>query len=289
MDYFQSLKDTVNSAILEYLPNAQIKPTKLHQAMHFSLLNGGKRVRALFVCICAKLFPQNVDPLPAAIAIELIHAYSLIHDDLPAMDDSPTRRGKPSCHVEFDEATAILAGDALLTEAFLVLSNAYKKNPPLALALIGELSLASGSRGMIAGQQEDIDNEGLAISKENLEFIHEHKTARLIQCAIKMGFLCGDYHHIDKHQIKLLGYHLGMAFQYQDDLLDVESNEEILGKPTQSDGQFDKLNAVKVYSVEEAKTRLNDFFQSAETLMDELEVDTTSLQTYVESLRQRKF
>ena len=95
MDYFQSLKDTVNSAILEYLPNTQIKPTKLHQAMHSSVLNGGKRVRALFVCICAELFPRNMDPLPAAIAIELIHAYSLIHDDLPAMDDSPTRRGKP--------------------------------------------------------------------------------------------------------------------------------------------------------------------------------------------------
>lgn len=289
MDYIQSLKDTINNAIVEYLPNTQLKPNKLHEAMHYSVLNGGKRVRALLVCISAKLFPQNVDPLPAAIAIELIHAYSLIHDDLPAMDDSATRRGRPSCHMKYDEATAILAGDALLTEAFFVLSNAYSKNPSLALSLIKELSFASGSRGMIAGQQEDVDNEGQAISQENLEFIHQHKTARLIQCAIKMGFLCGDYDHFDKQKIDVLGYHLGMAFQYQDDLLDVESDEETLGKPTQSDGQSDKLNAIKVYGIEEAKTRLNIFFQSAETLMNELEVNTSSLQTYVESLRQRKF
>lgn len=289
MEIIQPLKDAIESALQDCIPASSTRPEKLHSAMRFSLMSGGKRVRALIVLHSAKIFPSEVDPIPAATAIECVHAYSLIHDDLPAMDNSDTRRGRPSCHIQFDEATAILAGDALLTEAFTILSQKYSQNPSIAIQLIEALSIASGSRGMIAGQQEDIDNEGLSVNEETLDFIHTHKTARLIQTAIKLGFICGDQTAIHMETVDQLGYNLGMAFQYQDDLLDFESDEQTLGKPVGLDEERDKLNAIKVYGLHEAKSRLSAYYNAVDELLLKIDGDTKDLAALIHWLRSRKF
>ena len=289
MDIIQPLKDQIDSALLAHLPDKNTRPSKLHDAMHYSVMNGGKRVRALLLIVSAKVFPGQIDPIPAALAIELIHAYSLIHDDLPAMDNSDLRRGKPSCHIQFDEATAILAGDALLTEAFIVLAKKYKHCPTVALQLIQSLSMASGSRGIIAGQQEDIDNEGKSVNSDTLEFIHTHKTACLIQSAIEQGFTCGDQSQIDHQIVSRLGYNLGMAFQYQDDLLDIESNDETLGKPTRSDQEKDKLNAVKVNGLSKSKSLLAQYFNTADSIIDQINGNTSELRSLIHWLKTRNY
>lgn len=152
-DSIQQLKESIDTALHSYLPSASDRPQELHAAMRYSTCEGGKRVRALLLLLCSNLYNQSKDPLPACAAIECIHAYSLIHDDLPAMDDSSMRRNKPSCHVAFDEATALLAGDALLTEAFVLLSKHYAEHPQLGLYFSQILSTASSSSGMIGGQK----------------------------------------------------------------------------------------------------------------------------------------
>ncbi len=283
----QPLKESIEQEIDLLLPKEAVRPSKLHSAMRYSLLNGGKRARGLLLLLSSKAFPSKLNALPAAVALECIHAYSLIHDDLPAMDDSPLRRNKPSCHVQYDEATAILAGDALLTEAFKILAEEYKEYPKIALKLIQELSAASGSQGMIAGQQEDIQNEGQPIDAPTLEFIHENKTARLIQAAINMGFiLCG----LDRGKMTLcheLGLNLGRAFQYKDDLLDVQSDSQTLGKPTNSDQASDKLSAVKVYGLEATQIKVNTYMKAAENALKQIGGETTLLENYIELLSQR--
>ena len=285
----QQFKETIDVAVQRYLPSATTRPPELHSAMRYSACEGGKRVRALLLLICSNIYCQSEDPLPACVAIECVHAYSLIHDDLPAIDNSALRRNKASCHIAFDEATALLAGDALLTEAFIILSTHYAHCPELGLYLTQVLSTTSGSTGMIGGQKEDIDNEGQSIDSETLEYIHKNKTAKLIQAAILMGFAFapeGDC-PLSSNDREMLGYHIGMAFQYLDDLLDAQSDSNTLGKPTGKDNDLQKLTSIKIYGLEGTQKRFNQHSDTAIELLRKAQANTALLESYIESLRQR--
>ena len=285
----QQFKESLEGSIEQLLPLSNERPVKLHSAMRYSLCDGGKRVRGILLLLCSKIFKASADPLPASVAIECIHAYSLIHDDLPAIDNSDTRRNKPSNHIAFDEATAILAGDALLTEAFKILSENYKKTPELGMRLIQDLATASSSLGMIGGQMEDIENEGQSVDANTLEFIHKNKTAKLIQAAISMGFAFSEESNQLSTEINKLGYHLGMSFQYIDDLLDIQSDAKTLGKPTGADLNLDKLTSVKVYGIDSTQKKIADHTEQVESLLDKIGGDTSALSHYIQFLQNRLY
>ncbi|MDX2426280.1 MAG: polyprenyl synthetase family protein [Cycloclasticus sp.] len=221
----------IEHALETHLPTDNIEPKRLHQAMRYSTLNGGKRIRAMLVYATGHLFnlsPSLLDSI--ACSIELIHAYSLIHDDLPAMDDDDLRRGKPSCHKAYDEATAILTGDALLTLAFNILAKA-DCTAEQKVNCIQLLSQAAGSRGMVGGQALDLANEGKSVSIAEIENMHLHKTGALIcTCVTLVAGL--QYPTTDEHYKQLKHYAgcIGLAFQVQDDILDETSTTEALGK-----------------------------------------------------------
>ena len=210
---------------------------RLQAAVRYSLKAGGKRLRPILVLLGhAQGCSAAVDPLPAAAAVECVHTYSLIHDDLPCMDDSPLRRSLPSCHVAFDEATAVLAGDALLTHAFAVLSRAYVDRPALALALIRELSLAADGKHLLAGQMEDLLSTGPAADPSGtLRSIHEKKTAALFQAALLMGGRLAELEPSALETLRRIGHDLGLAFQIVDDVLDLTGDTAVLGKNSGTD------------------------------------------------------
>ena len=283
----QQLKDSLEAGIEQLLPLSDARPEQLHSAMRYSLCDGGKRVRGILLLLCSKIFKTSANPLPASVAIECIHAYSLIHDDLPAIDDSDTRRNKPSNHIAFNEATAILAGDGLLTEAFKILSEHYKETPELGMQLIQECATASSSLGMIGGQMEDIENEGQSVDASTLEFIHKNKTARLVQAAIYMGFSFSEESKHLSNEIRQLGYHLGMSFQYIDDLLDVQSDEQTLGKPTGADLDSDKLTSVKVFGIDGTQKKITEHTEQVEAILKQIDGDTSTLFNYIQFLQNR--
>ena len=264
------LKDKLNeyckrieSGIDEFLPDSDTRPKKLHSAMRYSILAGGKRIRPALLLIASELFDTESDPIAAAVAVECLHTYTLIHDDLPAIDNSELRRGSPSCHTKFDEATAILAGDSLLTHSFKILAEEYSSEPDLANKLIKELAQASSSECLIAGQQEDIENEGKAIDTDTLLYIHTNKTAALITAALKMGlYFC----RASDAQIALItqaGYHLGLAFQIVDDILDATSSSDLLGKPVGNDTAIKKSTYVVLLGIEAARQEAHRHSQEA--------------------------
>lgn len=256
-------RNRVEAGIDRYLPPADTRPARLHQAMRYSMEAGGKRIRPALLFLAAELFPAKADPLAAAVAIECLHTYTLIHDDLPAIDDSGLRRGRLSCHARFDEPTAILAGDALLTFAFQLLASVYKETPALALALVADLADASGSRRLIGGQQEDIDNEGKPVDAANLQFIHENKTAALLTAALTMGLRFGDPDEARLDRMRAIGYHLGMTFQIVDDLLDATSDPATMGKPVGNDAAAEKSTYVALHGLEGARAEADRHTRSA--------------------------
>ena len=230
----------------------------------------GKRIRPILLLAASELFPTTTDSLAAAVAIECLHTYTLIHDDLPSMDDSDLRRGRPSCHARFGEATALLAGDSLLTYSFELLATHYVQQPDLAIRLIQELAVASGSKRLIGGQMEDIENESKPIDAQVLQYIHENKTSALIVAALKMGlYFCGPTKEQIQH-IEKIGCHIGMSFQIIDDILDSTSTTETLGKPVGSDTSADKNTYVKLHGVDgarvEAKKHSLEAIEFTETL-----------------------
>lgn len=224
----------IETALEAWLPPEQAPPAKLHRAMRYAVLGGGKRVRPTLVYATAAavgLAPGEVNAI--ACAVEMIHAYSLIHDDLPAMDDDDLRRGRPTCHKAFDEATAILAGDALMTQAFLVLARdeTLAVGPEARLAMIDRLAWASGSRGMAGGQAMDLEAEGQEIDLITLENIHIHKTGALIRASVNMASQAvPDLAPDLADRLDRYAKCLGLAFQIRDDILDIEAPTEILGK-----------------------------------------------------------
>lgn len=245
----------VNQALLDALPSGDVKPARLHEAIRHSAEAGGKRLRPVLLIAAYELFPGDRDPLPAALAIECIHTYSLIHDDLPAMDDSDTRRGHPSCHKAFDEATAILAGDALQPMAFEFLAKGYVSEPEVGMNLVRLLSETAGSQQLVGGQMQDLLSEGKQADEENLRYIHENKTAAMIRASLQMGFRLGKKGE-DSQLMKLVkeaGNSLGLAFQAVDDLLDVTGTSEELGKDAAHDAESGKVTWVNLLGAEKAR------------------------------------
>ncbi|SBV36195.1 geranyltranstransferase [uncultured Stenotrophomonas sp.] len=249
------------------LPDPETAPRRLHQAMRHAALGGGKRMRPLLVHAAGHLFGTDPGLLDApAVAVELVHCYSLVHDDLPAMDDDDLRRGRPTTHIAFDEATAILAGDALQTRAFEVLATAPLP-PALAVACLRTLAGASGVAGMCGGQALDIDATGRAQPLDDLKHMHALKTGALIRAAVRMGALCGGADEAQLARLDAFADALGLAFQVRDDILDVEASSEQLGKTAGKDAAQDKSTFPALLGMGGAKAQLETL---AATMRDTL-------------------
>ncbi len=237
------------------LPAADRVPTRLHQAMRYAVLDGGKRARPLLVYAAGEVSGADAAALDcAALAVEYVHAYSLIHDDLPCMDDDVLRRGKPTVHVAFDEATAMLAGDALQAEAFKVLADAPLA-PAARAALMREIAHAAGTEGMCGGQAIDLAAVGQTIGAAELEQMHRMKTGALLRASVRMGALAGNTNDSTLAALDAYGHALGLAFQIVDDVLDVEGSSEVLGKTAGKDARHAKPTYVSVLGLTEAKAR----------------------------------
>ena len=251
----------------KWLPSEDINPAQLHQAMRYSVLNGGKRIRPILVYAAGYAVAADELALDApASAVEFIHAYSLIHDDLPAMDDDDLRRGKPTCHKAFTEAQAILAGDALQSLAFHTICHGLPNNIPAEkkLDILDTLAVASGSRGMAGGQAIDLAAVGQSLNIAELEDMHVHKTGALIRASVKMGALCQP--NIDNEQLKLLDHYakcIGLAFQIQDDILDVTSDTETLGKTQGADIALNKPTYPALLGLDGAREMADELHQEA--------------------------
>ncbi len=257
----------VDKALEHWLPADNIPPQHLHSAMRYSVLGDGKRIRPILTYATGNAFGIPLSSLDGpSVAVELIHAYSLIHDDLPAMDDDDLRRGRPTCHKAFDEATAILAGDALQALAFYILSHDQKitTSTDNRLKMIETLSSASGSRGMAGGQAIDLASVGEKLSLPQLENMHIHKTGALIRAAVKIGALASL--DVSNDQIDKLDHYakcIGLAFQVWDDVLDIEGDTEVIGKPQGSDIEQDKPTYPNLIGMAGAKQTAIDLHDQA--------------------------
>ena len=292
MDFPAELKrhiDRVEDGLERYVPSAETRPARLHAAMRYSLQAGGKRLRPVLVLAAAELFGVRDDAaVPAAVAIECIHTYSLIHDDLPCMDNDDLRRGRPTAHKAFDEATALLAGDALLTHAFALLATAYANQPPLAHALIRELSDAAGSRRLIGGQMADLLAEKKTdATAGELEFIHLNKTAAMIEAALVMGAIVAGAKDAEVATLRQAGRHLGLAFQIVDDVLDATADSATLGKTAGKDAKAGKTTYVKLHGLEKARTIAEQQTRSARAELDKLSGDKTFLGALITTMASR--
>jgi geranylgeranyl pyrophosphate synthase len=258
---YQQRVDSFLNACIE---SHSIDPV-LQEAMLYSLFNGGKRVRPALVYMVNRML-GGTDTLAdsAAAAIECVHSYSLVHDDLPAMDDDDLRRGKPTCHIAFDEATAILAGDALQCLAFELLSQAEPLQAETQIRLISLLAEASGHRGMVVGQSFDLRNVGKALNLEQLEAMHQHKTGALLRCAVLMGATLNTNTTVEQlNALERYANAIGLAFQVQDDILDIEGDADTIGKPQGSDLDKDKPTYPSLLGMDGAKQKLQQLHQQA--------------------------
>jgi len=245
----------VEKSLRTSVPAAKTKPATIHRAMRYSLLSGGKRLRPLLCCAASEACGGTArEALPAACAVEMVHAYSLIHDDLPCMDDDDLRRGKPTSHIVFGEGMAVLAGDALLTESFGVLAKAAPRARHSAADLVAELARAAGSRGLIAGQVADLEAEGRKPSEPALYFIHAAKTGMLLRASLKLGAMCGGATGAQLKALDRFGFALGLAFQIQDDILDATQSAKKLGKTAGKDAVSGKMTFPALYGLGKSQT-----------------------------------
>lgn len=255
------------AALQHWLPSDTTLPEHLHAAMRYASLDGGKRVRPVLVYATGSALGVPLEQLDGpACAIEFIHAYSLVHDDLPAMDDDDLRRGKPTCHMAYDEATAILVGDALQSLAFEVLASdpAMVADPLCRLAIIRELALASGSRGMAGGQAIDTAAEGKRLSLEQLQAMHRYKTGALLKASVRFGALSNPATTATQSEaLDRYAEAIGLAFQIRDDILDVEADTETLGKPQGSDQAREKPTYTSLLGLDGAKTKARELHEEA--------------------------
>ena len=253
------------SVLQQLLPAADLAPQRLHQAMRYAVLDGGKRVRPLLAFAAGELAGASLSRLNiAAAAVELIHAYSLVHDDMPCMDDDVLRRGKATCHVQYDEATALLVGDSLQTLAFQLLAeHPLNDDPRQQLDMVKILTIASGSRGMAGGQAFDLDSVGKTLTLPELEFMHIHKTGMLIRAAILLGAHCGNVSDEQMAKLDHFGKCVGLAFQVVDDVLDSVADTATLGKTAGKDADHHKPTYVTLLGVAAAKEMAQQLHQSA--------------------------
>ena len=266
---FEAKINLVNQSLQKYFVKKENHQMSVYDAMEYSLFSGGKRIRPVLCAACAELFGDAEESMPFACAIEMIHTYSLIHDDLPCMDDDDLRRGKPTNHIVFGEAMAVLAGDALLNRAFETVLQHSKVAPALTLEALKVIADASGTEGMIGGQVIDLESEGKATDTVTLMAMHVHKTGALMMAAAKTGALVGGGSKEDVLNMENFARYLGVAFQIKDDILDVESSAEVLGKPIGSDSANEKTTFVTLYGLEQSKKMLEDYTQKAIEVLSE--------------------
>jgi farnesyl diphosphate synthase len=266
-DQLQFYQARTERRLAHWLPDEDILPPALHRAMRYSTLGGGKRLRPVLVYATGVALGVPLSRLDGpACAVELIHAYSLVHDDLPAMDDDALRRGKPTCHLAFDEATAILAGDALQSLAFYVLAHdsSMIDDAAIRLEMIERLAQASGSRGMAGGQAMDLAAEGQVLNFAELENLHIHKTGALIRASVLLGALsCSDLDAARRERLDHYAKCIGLAFQIQDDILDVEGDTAVLGKPQGSDQHHNKATYPALLGLDAARQRAQELCAQA--------------------------
>jgi len=273
-DFVRASRERVDSALTHYLPLDQ-DPTQLREAMRYSLFNGGKRVRPTLVY--ASALAISADALDTqsellnrvACALESLHSYSLVHDDLPAMDDDDLRRGKPTCHIAFNEATAILAGDALQTFAFELLSEAGNVDAKVQIALVSQLAKASGMQGMVLGQAIDLASVDKTIDLAQLENMHRHKTGALIRASVSMGATALGASAAQLNALDAYAAAIGLAFQVQDDILDVTADTETLGKQQGADIARNKPTYVALLGLEGARAKAQELHQQALAALSE--------------------
>jgi geranylgeranyl diphosphate synthase type II len=262
--YIQRTRALVEKSLRAAVPAATTKPATLHRALRYSLLSGGKRLRPLLCCAASEACGGTARrALPAAVAVEMIHAYSLIHDDLPCMDDDDLRRGRPTSHMVFGEGVAVLAGDALLTEAFAVLARAKPRARYTAADLVAELARAAGSRGLIAGQVADLEAEGRRPAESALYFIHAAKTGMLLRAALKLGGMSAGATTAQIAALDRFGFALGLAFQIQDDILDATQNAATLGKSAGKDAAAGKMTFPALYGLTRSRALAEEWTSEA--------------------------
>ena len=267
MDFLQELETKivdVNKALKKYLEEKDNPQATIYKAMNYSLHAGGKRIRPVLTLACTELMGGEAEKaMPFACALEMIHTYSLIHDDLPCMDDDDLRRGKPTNHKAFGEAIAVLAGDGLLNMAYETILKQSQLTPNMTLAAMSVIAESAGVEGMVGGQVIDLESEGKTIDSITLMTMHMNKTAALIMASAKVGALLGGGGRDDLLAVEEFARYLGIAFQIKDDILDVSGNTDSLGKSTGSDTENAKSTFVSIYGLEQSEKMLTDYTQKA--------------------------
>ncbi|MCC5839164.1 MAG: polyprenyl synthetase family protein [Opitutales bacterium] len=283
----EAYRNRTEAALDAALPSPDTRPGGLHAAMRYCIESGGKRLRPTLLLATRDLFGEGPPAEPAAAAIELLHTYSLVHDDLPCMDNSPLRRGRPTAHVRFGEAAAVLVGDALLTAAFSVLANGYASEPALLARLLQTLSTAAGSEALIGGQFEDTIRANTPISADDLDYIHLNKTAAMISASLVMGGQIGGADEPTQHTLNALGRHLGLAFQVVDDLLDATGDATTLGKPVQADAENQKNTYPRFHGLSASRLRARELTSLALQLCHALPFPAPFLEALIQNLEHR--
>jgi geranylgeranyl diphosphate synthase, type II len=262
--YLRNRQKEIDRALNHYLPKANTKPVTLHKAMRYSLFAGGKRLRPILCLAAAEACRGNIDDaLPLACALECIHTYSLVHDDLPSMDNDDFRRGRPTCHKVFGEGIAVLAGDALLTIAFEIVSRAKPARRYNTSTLLREIAVAAGSQKLIAGQVADLEAEGKNVKRDQLQFIHENKTAAILKSSVRLGAMSANAQAKKLAAITCFGERLGLAFQVIDDILDVTQTSEILGKSAGKDVAAKKATYPAVIGLDKSRAEARQLTRQA--------------------------
>lgn len=287
--YLNDRRRRIEQTLSNYLPVETNPPQRLQQAMRYAVLSGGKRLRALFVYTCGEALGADLNILDIlACAIEYLHAYSLVHDDLPAMDDADLRRGQATCHKAFDEATAILVGDALQALAFQLLSDELLNTLHAAQRLKMLQILAQAAFAMVQGQMQDVQATGKSLSLSELESLHRHKTGALFKAAIQIGLLAGNTTPSDALWNQFPDA-VGLAFQIQDDILDIEANSKTLGKNANSDREQGKNTYPAIAGMAPAKQTVARLYQTAKTCLKNLDAKAKPLCTLIDLMEQRQF
>ena len=288
--YLRERQTLIDRALGGFLPKASAKPPTIHKAMRYSLFAGGKRLRPILTLAAAEACGGTPEAaLPAACAVECIHTYSLIHDDLPCMDDDDLRRGRPTSHKVFGEGIAVLAGDALLTIAFEILAQATPTARYKVSALISELATAAGSRWLIAGQVLDLEGEGKKITREQLKFIHQAKTAALLTTSIRLGGMSANASEAKLRGLTDFGQSLGLAFQIIDDILDVTQTTEKLGKTAGKDVAATKATYPALFGLDRSRAEAQRLTTAAHEALDPLGRDAERLREIAAHLLAREY
>jgi geranylgeranyl diphosphate synthase type II len=288
--YLNAMAAETDAALDRFLPKEKERPSTIHAAMRYSVFAGGKRLRPILCIAAAEACGGDfADALPPACAVELMHTYSLVHDDLPAMDDDDLRRGRPTCHKVFGEGMAVLCGDALLTEAFIVLSQTAPTKRYGAREYVSELALTGGSKKLIGGQVLDLEGEGKKLTKKDLIRIHEAKTAALLTASLRLGAMTANAKPEKLEAVTDFGYHLGLAFQVVDDILDVTQSTEVLGKTAGKDEKVEKATYPSVIGLDASRKEAAKLTAKAMAALEPFGKKGHPLREIAESMLEREY